>query len=211
MSKTISIPRGEKNTPVETKRTVGTTEPHPLSGCHVGGVLVEALPAHRLVGLFWKQTDEGMAAANAGKTPIKVRVVAGELEHAIERKRDFMLQESEPWLAPDPMRALADEHVVRGMHPRFLSQARLNKEGNYTRGYEVVRGENGDPIKLGTLVLSQMPQDMADKKNAHYEGKGNQAMKEILDSAKEKSDGMLRTARQLGIEMPAGEAYAGEA
>jgi len=202
--KVISIPKGPVKTPVATKRTLGEDTPHPLSGLHVNGVPVDALPAARLVGLFWAQTDEGIAASNAGKSKVKVAVVGGELDNALRHKRDFGLNETEPWLAPDPMWALAEQYVGPGMHPRFLSEARLGKEGNYTRGFQVVRKENGDPVKLGTLVLAEMPEEVAERGRRHYEDKGNAAVKQVYAQAREQSEGLVRTARELGMDTTGG-------
>ena len=209
MAKVISIPKGAKNTPVPSKRTVGVPDdaPHPLTGLHVGGIAVDMLPPERLVGLFWAQTDEGIAANNVGKSATSARVTRDPLQKALDAKRDFSQNENEPWLAPDPMRPLAEAHVAPGMRARFLSEGRLAKEGNYTRGFEVVRAENGDPIKLGTLVLAQMPEEKAEKRNQYFQDKGNAKVQQVYETARQQSEGAVRTARDLGLPLPAGEEY----
>jgi hypothetical protein len=212
-SKVYSLPAAKKKTPTVTKRTVGTTAAHPLDGCHVDGVLVETLPPDRKRGLFWKQTDEGIAANAQGKTPPTrgIEMGNGQLAKDLQRKRDFASNENEPWLAPDPMKALASQHVGPGMRPKFLSESRLGKEGNYTRGFEVVRHANGDPVKLGTLVLAQMPEEHAQRRNAHYQGKSESAVKKVYQTAREQDfdgvRGLIRTAKELGMDSPAGDDY----
>jgi hypothetical protein len=198
--KTISLGKAPpKNPPVQGAVTVGVAEFRDgLEGTHVGGTAIEDIDPAMRQRLFFQQTDEGVEEANAGKVESSARVTKDPLAKALEQKRDFGMHGNEPWLAPDPMRALAEGNVPAGMRPRFLSETRLNKEGNFSRGFEVVL-RNGEPVKLGTLVLAIMPEELAEKRNRHYQDKANAALAEVNSTTKQKGDGLIRTARELGL------------
>lgn len=172
-----------------------------LRGLHVGGEPVESLPQEVWHLLTRQHTDEGIAEANAGKLKpgdvgYGLRVGDGPLEKSIEERRDFRRDQMETWEAPDPMKALADAHVGPGFRPRFLSQDRLNKEGNLGRGFEVVTDAKGDPVKLGSLVLARMPEDLADKRNDAVRSKGKAQLREVYREAQ--SNGVSLVERRRG-------------
>lgn len=182
--------RREDDSPLPGSRNFGDPDapefPPFLIGKHVGGVRCEDLPAEVWGLLSVQHTDEDIAERNAGKQESAARVTRSELDGAIQERRDFRESEMEPWQAPDPMRALADAHVRPGFRAKFLSEQKLNKEGNYGRGWEVVLDEKGKPVKLGTLVLGQMPVGKAEQRNAHYRAKSEAAIAEVYRAAKEK-------------------------
>lgn len=160
-----------------------------LRGLHVGGEPVESLPQEVWHLLTREHTDEGIAERNEGKIkpgdPLYgLRVGDGPLEKSIAERRDFRREQMEPWEAPDPMRVLADAHVGAGFRPRFLSQERLEKEGNFGRGFEVVRNENGDPVKLGTLVLARIPEELAERRDDAVRSRGKAQLREVYSEAR---------------------------
>lgn len=193
MGKRISVSmrtRREQESPLPESRTFGDPEaaqfPPYLIGKHVGGFRCEDLPAELWGALSVQHTDEDIAARNSGKGESAARVTRSELDGAIQERRDFRESENEPWMAPDPMRALADAHVKPGFRAKFLSEQKLNKEGNYGRGFEVVLDPHGKPVKLGTLVLGQIPEAKARQRNEHYRQKSAGALEEVYRDAKGK-------------------------
>jgi len=156
-----------------------------LKHCHVGGMPVENLPDDVKVRLFYRQTDEGIAEANEGKADSAARVSQDQLGKQIQERRDFLENNipMEPWEAPDPLKAVADAHAKPGMRPKFLSERRLNKEGNFTRGFEVCMDASGDPVKMGTLVLAHMPEEMAERRNETYRRKSDAHLAEVYQNA----------------------------
>jgi len=146
--------------------------------CHVGGVLVRELRQDMQDKILYAQTDEGIAERNEGRSEVHARVTSDPLDKAIQKRQDDQLERGmEPWEASDPMREVADAHVGPGMRPKFLSELRNKEHG--TRGWEVVKDEHGDPVKLGTMVLGQMPEDRALARNEHFRNKSRTAVAQV--------------------------------
>lgn len=135
---------------------------HPV--LHVNGVPVPPELAHAIP---YANTDEGRAERPVADCVVSV--VHDELSKKIQQRGDFKRSNLEVWEAPDPMKELADRHVQPGFSPKFLSPARIARDG--MRGFEAVRDERGDPVKLGNLVLGQMPVEVRDRRNLHYQKK----------------------------------------
>jgi hypothetical protein len=90
------------------------------------------------------------------------------------------------------MRELADRHVGPGMSPKFLSPSKCTREG--TRGFEVVRDERGEPVKLGNMILGQMPVEMKEQRSRHYRELGADAQKQNQQQFQEQQAKVLRDA-----------------
>jgi len=173
----------------------GTFPESSVLDCHVGGVLVRDLPIEVQGRILYQQTDEGIAERNAGKVDSAARVTEGPLEKAIQARGDESLQ---PWEAPDPMQELVKKHIQSGMRPRFLSTRKTDKDGK--RGWEVVVDpKTGEPVKLGTLILAQMPEQKASSRNAFYQAKSEEDLREIFDEYAEKQERMIRDAGARGV------------
>lgn len=151
-----------------------------LAGRHVGGIPIEDLDEELVARLSIQHTDEDIAARNAGKVDTGVRVTAGPLEKAIEHRRDFRRENNEPWEAPDPMKELIDAHVAPGMRAKFLSPTTSARQG--TRGYEVIK-DKGEPVKLGELMLAQIPAEKAEARQRAIRQRGQARMDEIERTA----------------------------
>ena len=154
---------------------------YPESGtldCHVGGVLVRDLPSDMQGKILYQQTDEGIAEHNQGRSEVHVRVTSDPLDKAIQqRKDDQLVRGMEPWEARDPLGEVADAHVGPGMRAKFLSERRNQEAG--TRGFEIVKDEHGDPVKVGTLVLGQMPEERAEARNRFFREKSRTAVAQV--------------------------------
>jgi hypothetical protein len=177
---------------------------YPESGtldCHVGGVLVRDLPSDMQGKILYQQTDEGIAEHNQGRSELAVHVtdqhdramggakVAAQrgdvrgVREAFDVVRDVALGESggtgptELWEARDPLGEVADAHVGPGMRPHFLSERRNQEAG--TRGWKIVKDEHGDPVRVGTLVLGQMPEERAEARNRFFREKSQTAVAQV--------------------------------
>jgi hypothetical protein len=173
-----------------------------LAGLHVNGKPVEDLPYAQVGKLRYYDTDEAIEKRNVGKTGhgIKIasggraRVTATDPAKAIEERRDFRSEQSvEIFDAPDPMREIADAHVGPGMSPKFLSPARVARSG--TRGFEIVNDKHGDPVKLGEMVLAQMPVERVKARNRTFQRKGQARVQEIRERFEEGQQRINRDAR----------------
>lgn len=154
-----------------------------LAGLHVGGVPIETLPENMVARLSYQHTDEAIAKRNIGKVDSAARVTAGPLEKNIAHRRDFRREQKEPWEAPDPMKDIAEKYIDPGMSAKFLSPAKVAREG--TRGYEVVKDDHGDPVKLGQMVLGVMPKDRSQARRKYYQDRGKQRLQKINQQADE--------------------------
>ncbi len=156
----------------------GTFPESSILDCHVGGVLVGDLPCEVQGRILYQQTDEGIEEFNAGKVESAARVTQDQYSKTLEHRRDAVKDQGmEPWQAPDPLKEVADAHTPEGMKAKFLSPARVAKDG--TRGYEVVKDGRGDPVRVRDMVLGVMPESKVEQRNAFYRSKANQAISEI--------------------------------
>ena len=165
-----------------------------IQGCHMGGRPVEdVVPISSAHLITYDHTDEGIAARNEGKadSAARVRAASGDRspvtgasrEHKLSERRDHMQVGMEPWEAPDPMKELVEKHIGKGMRPRFLSPFKIQKQGK--RGFEIVKDEKGDPVTLGELVLAQMPEEQAERRNRVFREK-DLARRRELENRNEK-------------------------
>ncbi len=141
----------------------------------------QPIPEHLRIAIPYANTDQGIAEANAtrNRTATKVSVTprnpnarikpqATEFEKQLAERRDFRLNSTEPWEAPNAMAELAEQHVGPGMRPHFVSQSKVTRDG--LRGWNPVRDEDGNLVTLGaSLVLAEMPEEKAQKRNQHFQ------------------------------------------
>jgi hypothetical protein len=65
-----------------------------------------------------------------------------------------------------PMEEAVARYGTPGMAPKFLSERCISVLG--LRGYKVVMDERGDPVKVGTLIMGEIPVRMAEARRRHY-------------------------------------------
>lgn len=140
--------------------------PDSLRGLHLNEVPCEELPPNVWNFLTADRTDEGIREAQCGAGT--GRVGRSELEGRMAERRDGLNAGMQPWEAPDVLKEAA-ANLPRGMRPKFINEARAKRGEAGSRGFEIYKGENGDPIRVGDLVLAAMPEDNAKARNAHYQ------------------------------------------
>jgi len=165
-----------------------------LRGLHVGGVKIETMPEDQVARLSYDHTDEAIEQRNRGKaeTAAHVRgtggdrapVTAVDFERSVEQRRDFKEHGLEPWEAPDPMKQLAERHVAPGMAPKFLSPSQIDKRG--LRGYEIVKDSDGQPVRVGRMLLGQMPEAKARARREHLRKAGSERLTAIEEEHQER-------------------------
>lgn len=168
-----------------------------LLACHVGGKPVSELPDEVVVLLSYDHTDEGIEERNRGKADSAARITDSHFDKQVQRFGDGLASDMEPWEAPDPMKELADKYVRPGFRPKFLSQKNLNGVRG-ARGFVPVLKENGDPVKLANMILGEMPEERAKKRNEHYREQARMQMKRHTEAQQEQAE---RTARDSGGHM----------
>ena len=65
-----------------------------------------------------------------------------------------------------PMEEAVARYGTPGMAPKFLSERCIGVLG--LRGYVIVKDERGDPVKVGTLIMGEIPMRMAEARRRHY-------------------------------------------
>lgn len=160
-----------------------------LLKCHIKGVLVSDLDLDPAVlsALDYYATDEGIAerenAPNA-RPSSGITLGADPFAKTLEEKRDDVkVKGMDLGEARDPLREVADRHAKPGMHPKYLSPRRVTENGG-TGDYEVVKKENGDPVKVKGMVLAHIPEDLAKKRQRQNQERGNQLLKQISEQYK---------------------------
>jgi hypothetical protein len=119
----------------------------------------------------------------------------------VEVDRDFDMRR-----APDQaMIDVVQRYCPAGMAPKFLSERCMNVLGR--RGYEIVKDENGDPVRVATLILGIMPQEMADNERRRWQ---EDAIGKIQGLEEEFADGVSRVRHEadrlgLGVSVLRGE------
>ena len=171
-----------------------------LRDCHIndrriGDFMSESEFATFCTAGGWWLTDEGIAERNVGKSEVRAEVIRGPLDNKKLERRDQQLEGGrQSWEYADALKETADQYAKSGMRPKFLSTARINKEGS-TRGYVIAKQDNGDPVRLGAdLVLGHMPEEKAQQRNKFYRAKSEQSIALLNAEMKEKQDKYERDA-----------------
>ena len=86
---------------------------------------------------------------------------------------------------PDPLKACARANVPPGYAYRFLGEQTIQDQG--LRGYEIMKGPDGQEIKVGTLRLGIIPAEVADYRFSRQQELNEAPMKEIKAGAKRKA------------------------
>lgn len=154
---------------------------NPVLKLHVAGVLVSDLPLEMQGRLLYQQTDEGIAEYNEGKVDVAARVTQDSFTKTMAHRKDAVKDQGMDIAdAPNPMKEMADQHVPKGMRARFLSPSVVNRRG--MRGFEAVRDpKTGDPVKVRDMVLAQMPEEKADRRNKQVREHGNKLLGQVRD------------------------------
>jgi len=160
----------------------------------VGGKPIDPAFEHAIPHRY---TDAGVAEhanrPNVDKTGPRVQVIADEFDKKIQQRMDAM----EPWQAPDPMQELADAHVEPGFRARFLSDRVVQRSG--TRGWEVVKNEKGDPVRLANMVLAKMPEQKAEQRNAYYREQAREQARDAVEHYQEEQERLIRDGKAAGM------------
>jgi hypothetical protein len=104
--------------------------------------------------------------------------------------------------ALDPLISNPMEEVVRrygeaGFAYKFLSEGAIKYRS--MRGYEIVKDENGDPIKVGTLMMGRIPQDWAERRRRKFAEDSEAKLREQEDQFTDAAARASHDGRALGI------------
>jgi hypothetical protein len=83
-------------------------------------------------------------------------------------------------LLTNPMREAVAKYGSPGMSNKFLSERCMAVLGK--RGYEIVKDERGDPVKIGTLIMGEIPRDWAERRLRHFAEESSSLIAEQEDA-----------------------------
>ncbi len=109
-----------------------------------------------------------------------LRIPCRTVEYEVDRDTDYEIAGSR----------VLDDAVERYGRPnmayKFMSVRCMDVLGR--RGYEIVKDEKGEPVKVGTLILGEIPRAIADRRREHY----RKLAQEQIESEVEKYDDEAR-------------------
>jgi hypothetical protein len=136
-------------------------------------------------------TDQGRWERSQGKEkPNGVKVTGDAWDRMIEERRD------QPWAASDPIQEAIDTFGEKGFRYRAMSPMVCEQRG--MRGWEPVKKENGDHVKIGGMFLGRMPEHVAEQRNAHYRSIGNEQLKNAAENLQIDQERVIRDAGKQG-------------
>jgi hypothetical protein len=104
----------------------------------------------------------------------------------------------------DPLMALKNEYGRPGFSLKLLSEQCNDRLGR--RGYQIVKDENGDPVKMGKMVLGEIPERFSNARKKAVIEKSNDELRSIKDAQRESVERMKSDAKGMGLTiLEAGE------
>ena len=96
-----------------------------------------------------------------------------------------------------PMEDAVLRYGTPGMAPKFLSDRCIGVLG--MRGYVIVKDEKGDPVKVGTLLMGEIPIRMAEARQRFYADQSNQLVREAAEDFEDTAARAVREGGHSGI------------
>jgi len=105
-------------------------------------------------------------------------------------------EELDPLLV-NPMREAVARYGRPGMAVKFLSDRCMSVLGR--RGYEIVKDERGDAVRIGTLYMGEIPQGMADRRIRHFAEMSQSEVNEQEEAFMEQAERTIRDSKTSGV------------
>jgi hypothetical protein len=106
--------------------------------------------------------------------------------HTVEVEAD----RSDALIYAQPMEEAVQMYGTPGMRAKFLSERCIGVLG--LRGYRIVKDKNGDPVKVGTLIMGEIPIRMAEARQRHYAEESENQVAEAEAAYQETSERAIR-------------------
>jgi hypothetical protein len=110
-----------------------------------------------------------------------------------QREVEVEADRSDAMIFAQPLEEAVQRYGRPGMAAKFLSERCIGVLG--LRGYVIVKDERGDPVKVGTLIMGEIPMRTAEARRRYYAEESNQA---VRDAADQFEDNAARAIRQGG-------------
>ena len=113
------------------------------------------------------------------------------------RTVEFDLDEALDPLLANPMREAVDRYGRAGFAVKFMSEACNARFG--LRGYQIVKDANGDPVKIGTLLMGEIPTDWAERRRQHWADESRNQIAEQENNYQERAAQTIRDSNVRGV------------
>lgn len=98
-----------------------------------------------------------------------------------------------------PMEEAVMRYGTPGMAPKFLSERCLGVLG--MRGYEIVKNEHGEPVRVGTLIMGEIPLKMAERRQRHFAELSEKTVAESAEAFEDKANRAIHDERTTGVSV----------
>jgi len=116
-----------------------------------------------------------------------------------QRTVEVEADRSDAMIFAKPMEEAVERYGTPGMAAKFLSERCLGVLG--MRGYVIVKDEKGDPVKVGTLIMGEIPQRMADARRRFYADKSDQEVRESGEQFEDSAARAIHDGGKSGISV----------
>ncbi|MBV9448557.1 MAG: hypothetical protein JO345_21945 [Streptosporangiaceae bacterium] len=120
-----------------------------------------------------------------------LKIPCREVEYEMDRDVDVEVAGSRV------LNDAVDRYGRPGMSYKFLSQRCCDVLG--LRGYQIVKDEKGDPVKVGTLMLGEIPQGIAERRRAYYEKQSTDAIAQEVEKYQDEAERLAHNSGHRGV------------
>ena len=106
---------------------------------------------------------------------------------------------SDAMIFGQPMEEAVQRYGSPGMAPKFLSERCIGRFG--LRGYVIVKDENGEPVKVGTLIMGEIPIRMAEARQRHYAEQSNEQVRSMQQDFEEHAAEEINRGGKIGVSV----------
>lgn len=138
------------------------------------------------------------AIAKFGKTAVADAFRKRILEIP-QRSVEVEADRSDAMIFAKPMEEAVMKYGRPGMAPKFLSERCIGVLG--LRGYVVVKDERGDPVKVGTLIMGEIPLRMAQARQRHWAEESNNQVREAEEAFEDTAARAIRDGGKAGVSV----------
>ncbi len=145
-----------------------------------------------------KKREAARKAANADFPEVELLSDAfdKQIDHRVDVGND---DDADPLSAPDPANAAVDKVRRPGMAYKLLSPRCIDVLG--MRGYTACRDEQGNEVKVGSMILGEIPQRVASARQATALKQSNDEVGMIADDYAASVDRLKSAAAGLGMRV----------
>jgi hypothetical protein len=114
-----------------------------------------------------------------------------------QRTVEVEADRSDAMIFAKPMEEAVMRYGTPGMAPKFLSDRCIGVLG--LRGYVIVKDEKGDPVKVGTLTMGEIPIRMAEARRRYFADESDRLVKEAAEAFEDTAARAIRDGGKGGI------------